>query len=169
MAREKISGRFDYGRSGAVSFKGKVSKTEQHYAKDADINVIVARAKKTGHLVDPSKPRTRTPFYGNFAVVPNFHELQGTIAEVHSEFMSLPAVLRARFKNSPELLMEFLADEKNIEEAVKLGLREKSALPKKPEVLDVDIKAGSGPVSGVATAGSVGGTATRAGAPAPAA
>jgi len=114
MERKRNVVRFD-------SPKG-ISRTKQSFAKDADINRIVARAGKTGFLVDPSVMITRKAFFGDFAGNPGFLDMQNIVAKVDQEFMRLPVEMRDRFKNSSQLLLEFLADPANKDEAVKLGL-----------------------------------------------
>lgn len=132
-SRDKISGRFDYPKPAPLSFKGGVSRTQQQFKTDADINVIVARARKTGFLVDPSIARSRAPQFGDFTLVPDFHQQQAQIAQATQEFMRLPALVRERFKNDVGLFMDFIGDDANLEEAVKLGLLPESRLPKKSE------------------------------------
>ena len=43
--------------------------------------------------------------------------------------MQLPAKARARFQNDPQQFMEFMNDEENIAEAIKLGLATKREEP----------------------------------------
>ncbi len=109
-----------------VDFSGPrgVSRTKQSFAKDADINRIVSRAEKTGFLVDPSVMSRREAFYGDFAGMPSYLEMQDTVAKCDQVFMQLPVDLRERFRNDPQMLLEFLADPANKDEAVRLGFLE---------------------------------------------
>lgn len=94
--------------------------TQQHFKDECDINVIVDRYKVTGVLGDPLD--TRTPVYGDFSSMPEFIDAQNIIARASEQFASLPSDVRKRFDNNPALMLEFLQDENNREEAVKLGL-----------------------------------------------
>jgi len=129
--RERVQGRFDFDKPPAISFKGGVSRTQQQFKEEADVNFIVNRAKKTGLLTDPRRPGTREPKFGDFTLVPNFHQQQAQIAQATQEFERLPALIRERFKNDVGTFMEFIGDPENVEEAVKLGLLPESRLAKK--------------------------------------
>jgi len=157
--REKIAGRFEFPRVPGVSFGGESSRTKQSFAKEADINHIVAKARRTSFLVDPSVPRRGQMFYGDFTLVENFHELRSMVATAEQEFMRLPARLRDRFENNPDKFMAFLNDPANVKEAVQLGLLPREALPKEPVKVP---KANPNVDSGV---GSAGAGAVGAGAP----
>lgn len=145
-----------------VKFDGPqgVDMTKQSFAKEVDINEIIRRARKSGFLGNPSAVATRQAMYGDFSVLPNFHEMQDTVARVNAGFMELPPELRERFSNSPEKFLEFLGDPANREEAVKLGLLA-------PEVKkDAEGAVASGhPVGSEAPAGSAGGGPGASGAP----
>lgn len=93
------------------------SLTQQHPAKEADINTIVKRYLPTGAL--PS--HGRQPIYGDFTSI-DYMTMQNQIADIDTAFMRLPARLRGRFKNDPYQLMRFIDDPKNRPEAIRLGL-----------------------------------------------
>jgi len=99
-----------------------ISKTKQSFAIEADINNIMARAKKTGFLVDPLKPLTRKALFGDFSDLPDFSTMQDRLAKINNEFSHLPADVRLKFENDPSNLIEFLADPANKQDAIKLGL-----------------------------------------------
>jgi len=90
-----------------------------------EIRNIIKRFYKTGVLGDPN----RTPIFGDFTDLEKFEHNALMVADVRSKFAKLPASTRDRFKNDPVELISFLQDEKNNEEAVKLGLKPKSVLP----------------------------------------
>lgn len=100
-----------------------VSRTKQQFAKEADINNIMAKYAATGVLVDPLVPRNRKPFYGDFSAMPNFLECEIGVAQARSEFERLPSRLRDRFDNDVVKLLDFLQDPANDAEAVSLGLK----------------------------------------------
>ena len=76
----------------------------------------------TGVLGDPLAVGSVEPQYGDFTTVADFHAAQNIIAEATQSFDLLPAALRKRFDNDPAKLLEFLEDDSNREEAIKLGL-----------------------------------------------
>ena len=92
--------------------------TEQHSAKEVDINQIVKKAKRTGLFPQ----RTDRPRYGDFVGVTDFHEAQNRLIEAGEDFMKLPSHVRERFKNDPGELLQFINDPDNLEEAQTLGL-----------------------------------------------
>lgn len=94
------------------------SMTEQHHANEVNINQIVSRYSKTGVL--PS--RSGMPRYGDFSGVSDYQTACEAVRAAESGFMTLAPEIRRRFENDPGKLLEFLADEKNYVEAVKLGL-----------------------------------------------
>lgn len=94
------------------------SLTQQAHADDCDINTIVRRFGLTGEL-----PQSlNMPAYGDFTGVVDYHSALELVRHAESEFMQLPAELRVRFAHDPAQLMRFLDDERNRDEAVKLGL-----------------------------------------------
>lgn len=93
--------------------------TVQADRDEADINKIVARFQKSGQL----PPTLRgEPFYGD---VSEFGDLQDSlirIQEADALFMSFPAHIRERFQNDKVKFVQFMSDERNYDEAVKLGI-----------------------------------------------
>lgn len=98
-----------------------VSRTQQHFKKEVDLNRMMEKYQKTGLL---PVPVDRKPFYGDFTEVEDFHGLQIKLAAAQAEFMRLPSFIRSRFNNDPHQLLEFLSNASNDAEAVKLGLKE---------------------------------------------
>jgi len=124
--RERIVGRFNFGRKDGMSFKGLKTRTKQADKNACDINMIVAKAKK-GILplsID------RRAFYGDFSGLNDFQALNNRLIEIHNDFERLPADIRKKFDNSPEKLLEFVDDPKNLKESVDLGLLPKDLIPK---------------------------------------
>ncbi|AXH75917.1 MAG: internal scaffolding protein [Microviridae sp.] len=95
-----------------------VSLTVQSMAEDADINVLMYRYGLTGKM--PENPRV--PVYADFTGISDYRSALDAVMSASAGFMELPAVVRAKFENDPQLLMEFLDSERNRDEAVKLGL-----------------------------------------------
>lgn len=109
--------------------------TQQSGRDDADINIIVERAKR-GAV--PPVGRNAAPMYGDFTEVPtDLREVLIMVKRADDLFMSLDPFVRRRFGNDPALMLDFLNDSKNRDEAVKLGLvkdPEDPVVPAKPDV-----------------------------------
>lgn len=99
-----------------------VSRTQQHFAKSANINNIMKKYRTSGLLTDPSIIPTRKPMFGDFSNVGSFMEAQNLIIEVNNYFNSLPADVRMKFNNNIRELEAFIADPANAKEAQELGL-----------------------------------------------
>lgn len=117
----KIFSRYDRPESVSVDFSGDdgVSRTQQHFKKECDINEILRTFKRTGVIEHVSNGK---PIYGDFSAYPDFQEMQDTLVEATRAFEALPARLRDRFANDPRNLVNFVLDENNRSEAEKLGL-----------------------------------------------
>lgn len=124
------NGRVRVGISFPIDEESSVSKTKQSFAKDADINTIMDRYRRTGFLIDPTVPRSRRPFYGDFTSMPDFHENESRIAQVRAEFMRLPSDVRAMFDNDPAKVLDFISKPENDVKAVELGLKRDPASEK---------------------------------------
>lgn len=90
-----------------------LSRVQQDFKNEVDINSIVERHK-------PQKERKSR--YVNLSDVDDFFSANMKVLRVKEAFMSLPAKIRERFRNNPQNLMDFLADPKNKEEAIELGI-----------------------------------------------
>lgn len=109
------------------------SKTVQADKDASDINKIMERYEKTGYM--PVTDDTRKPTFGDFSDIGDFYALTTRVAEINQMFMLLPASVRNRFDNNVQNLLNFMADNKNDEESVKMGLKDKSVLEKPlPEI-----------------------------------
>lgn len=113
------------------------SLAQQQFADDADINVLLERFKVTGQM----PAAVSLPQYGDFSSVMDFRTAQDALLKAKNAFMELPAKIRARFKNDPQELLEFVSDPKNRAEATELGLFK--AAPE-PVVQDVRVVGGIG-------------------------
>lgn len=110
------------------------SLAQQHFKEECDINEIVRRFGLTGEMPE----NVRLPVSGDFTGIVDFQTALNAVVEAQESFMALPAEVRARFANDPQRLMEFLADEKNRDEAVKLKLVNPKAEPVRDVVTAVD-------------------------------
>lgn len=107
--------------STAIDCSGDQPVTKQEFKKDCDVNVIIARCLRSG------VPLPGIDAQQVFADVSQFGDFSEAVRIVHSAndaFMTLDADLRARFSNNPARLIEFIQNDANYDEAVKLGLVE---------------------------------------------
>lgn len=108
------------GNAAAVSFVGQESLTQQSFTKDADLNEIMRR-----FAGDPDAmpvPVLDPRYYGDFTDIPDLRTALDRTRDAVDRFNALPAALRARFHNRPELLHQFVMDPANADQAVELGL-----------------------------------------------
>lgn len=94
------------------------SLAKQEYAEESDINTIVEQFGLTGQLPQGLE----APTFGDFTGVDDYQSALNAIMEAEAAFMEMPANVRSRFENNPQLFVEFCSDEANREEATKLGL-----------------------------------------------
>jgi phage internal scaffolding protein len=113
---------YNYDRDAASNESGlaceEPSLTQQHFKDETDINNILRQFNITGILPESAL----SPRYGDFTGIVDYHSALNAVIAAEDGFMALPADLRARFENDPENLINFLNDESNKDEAIKLGL-----------------------------------------------
>lgn len=91
---------------------------QQHERDECDINTIVRRFGLTGELPNG----VRAPSYGDFTEATDYHTAMNAVIAANNSFMQLPADVRARFNNDAGAFVDFCSDDKNRDEAKKLGL-----------------------------------------------
>ena len=111
---------------------------QQNFKDECDINYIVRQFGLTGEL--PGKPLS--PQYGDFTGVLDYHSAVNAVLAAEDGFMELPAQLRSRFNNDPAVLIDFLSNEENREEATKLGLVAAKPISEPSETPIAEPKAG---------------------------
>lgn len=94
------------------------SLTQQHFTKDADINVIAERFGLTGIPAFPLDPAT----FRDTTTDPDLRQILDQNIEARNYFNALPHKLRHRFHYSMGELWDFINDPENADEAVRLGL-----------------------------------------------
>lgn len=99
------------------------SLTRTSFTEDCDVNKIIEKFVKTGQI---SHYNIGSPTYGDFSEISDYAGVLRQIIDTNDQFQELPAKVRARFKNDPQELINFLGDDSNYEEAIKLGFIEKS-------------------------------------------
>lgn len=103
----------------AIHFNRKNSLTRQEFVSQCNINNIVNKYVKNGN--NPFVI-TQDAKYGDFTNVPSHQDALDLILRAEDHFMQLPPQLRARFDNDAGLLLQFLGNPNNRQEAIKLGL-----------------------------------------------
>lgn len=96
---------------------------QQNFKDKTDINVIMRKHLTSGHgsIQPPGRPGGREPRFVNLTGE-TYHEMLCKVQDIQGQFAGLPSRVRKRFANNPQLLLKFLEDPKNLEEAIKLGL-----------------------------------------------
>lgn len=97
---------------------GGPSLTIQSMSEDADINVIMKRFGITGKLPDV----VRVPTFGDFSEIRDYRSALHSVMLAEDAFMEVPADIRGRFQNDPQVFMDFCAVEGNREELRRMGL-----------------------------------------------
>lgn len=121
-----------------------VNFTQQSAKAECDINVIVDRAKRGADLSQLSRGPGS---YGHFIGLPDLREAMVLVADANEAFMALDASIRKRFDNEPALLLDFLNDPSNRDEAVRMGLLNAPVAIPEP-VLTAESKAGDSQARG---------------------
>lgn len=91
--------------------------TKQSFRDECDINRIMKRYAQSGTL-PPGLPGT----YGDFTGPGELLDAYELVKNAEEQFNALPSALRERFHNKPAEFLAFVGQEKNREEAEKLGL-----------------------------------------------
>lgn len=110
----------------AVRCKDK-SRTQQEFAEEADINVLVERFG-IRHVPEG----VRVPMYGDFTVVRDYRTALESLKLAEDSFMQMSAKVRARFENDPQKFLDFCADAGNKDEMRAMGLLV-APVPEAPE------------------------------------
>lgn len=104
-----------------LSFENDNLMTKQSFKDECCINNIMKRYEKTGILPE----NYSTPQYGDFTDIPDFQTMQNMVMEAQSNFMTLPAELRAQFNNNVADFMDFVSNPANQEQLYEMGLAER--------------------------------------------
>lgn len=122
-----------------VDFSQSPSMTRQEFAAEANVNNLLKRYATTGAFYDPltMARANRKPLFGDFTHFADFTACQNAIIEAQNAFDALPVEIREKFNYDPGKLIDWLSDDANREEAIKLGLIEKAAAAATPEPAEV--------------------------------
>lgn len=118
MERSKPLKSFERSK-GTETPVGKVSLTKQSFGDDCNINTIMAKHMKTG-LIEHLNPRT--PMYGDFSMVNDFHSALERVTEAQEQFALLPSAVRNLVANDPERLLKALTDPEETAALAEAGL-----------------------------------------------
>jgi len=105
------------------------SKTQQHMSIECDINEIIRKAKNGQVIPDDG----RRPSFGDFGDLEDYQSSLNHVIDAQAAFNNLASNIRDRFNNDPSRLLAFVSNEKNRDEAIKLGLIEMPEPEIKPE------------------------------------
>lgn len=137
----------DFQHAYSKPFRGSDLKCEdpslaqQQFKDDVDINVLLERFKVTGVMPQ----NIVLPQYGDYTGIADYRTAAEVLRKADNAFMDLPAHIRARFSNDPQRFLEFIADDKNRDEAIRLGLVNKPSGP--PAPMRVEVVGGIGGVA----------------------
>lgn len=129
----RIKARHERRRKKTI-IKGE-SLTRQSEAKSADINHIVAKAKRTGYLPIVNHGESIPVVTGQ-----TFHEAMNIVADAKQKFMELPSDVRQEFDNDPGKFLDALNDTKNDEtkeKLVELGVMEAPPMENPPTKVEI--------------------------------
>lgn len=116
-----------------VDCSGDENLTQQHAAAECDMNVIMERATR-GAVNSHLNPVA--PVYGSLIGMGDLRDAMNLVVKANQMFMDLDPFLRKRFDNDPAKLLDFVSDDKNRDEAQRLGLLKVVEPPKADEHLD---------------------------------
>lgn len=109
------------------------TRTQQQFAEECDINVIVERFGVTGELPQG----LRVPVNAEFEETITYHEAMNKIIEAGDAFMQMPAKIRAEFQNDAGKFVEFVSNPENVAKCREWGLA--NAPKAAPEPLSVRV------------------------------
>lgn len=117
-----IRSRYTHNFSEASALSGiscpEPSLAQQNFKDACDINRIVKQFQQTGLVPGNSAPPLPDAFHG----IISFHEAMNLVKRGEEAFAALDPSLRAHFQNDASSFVDFVSDEKNRDEAIKLGL-----------------------------------------------
>ena len=111
----------------------KPTRTQQQHKDECDVNLIIAKYKKTGLITHLNK---NPGAYSDLTEIPSYTEALQTIITASDAFNALPSDFRYELHNDPQELINFLKNPANDERAIKLGLKVK---PPKPDTTQQEI------------------------------
>ncbi len=101
-----------------VFFPEGTGRAKQSMRDECDINLIMAKFAKTGYVDHLGR---HGEDYG-FATSVDFHAAMNIVTKADQMFADLPSAARSRFHGDPAEFLDFVQDDGNHAELVKLGL-----------------------------------------------
>lgn len=105
--------------------------TEQEHKDECDINNILRKYQTTGLIEHVARYNGD---YTDCIGVGDYLEAQTRIIEANEMFAGLPATVRDRFSNDTSKFLEFVQNDANRDEMIKLGLIEQPQSVSEPPV-----------------------------------
>nr|UXQ87963.1 MAG: internal scaffolding protein [Microvirus sp.] len=93
-------------------------RTKQSFKQECDINNILKGYQKTGAIAHLNQ---HEPQYGEVSG-DTFQESMQIVQEAQQLFNELPSSIRERFQNKPNQFLDFVQNNENHDELIKLGL-----------------------------------------------
>ena len=106
-------------------------KTKQSFKDAADINLLVAKWRRSG---EGPPPRKEAPQYGDFADAQDYKSALDRVIDAQVTFESLPSSVRTACENDPGKFLDLVHDPDRRGELVELGLLPEHEPAKEPEV-----------------------------------
>lgn len=101
------------------SINNEPTLAQQQFKDECDINNIMKKYSTTGEFTHLT---SKEGVYADFSQITDYRDMLDTVIYAQDAFNALPAEMRKRFDNDPGKLLEFIQDNKNYDEGVKLGL-----------------------------------------------
>jgi len=98
----------------------KPSLTHPEFQDQTNINKIMKKYHATGMITHLNQKQGQ---YADLSQIKDYQSSLNTVLQAQASFMTLPSDVRKKFQNDPNALISFLADPKNQDEAIKLGLK----------------------------------------------
>ena len=116
------------------------SRTKSSFKDEVNINSIIARHHRGQPLPVGAAGR---PMFGDFSDSLSYRESMDKLVKTQEQFDSLPSNIRNKFNNDPGALIDYvlnldLKDEEAVNEALKLGILDRSTLPDREDRLGED-------------------------------
>lgn len=96
------------------------TRTQRQYKDQVNVNNIIKKFKKTGSITHLRN--AQQGIYADLTLIPDYAEALMQVKHAQEAFEAIPADIRLKFNNDPNLLIDYLKDPKNKEEAIKHGL-----------------------------------------------
>lgn len=120
MTKAKFRTAYDgLGYKSMIDCSKLPSRTKQSFKDECDVNNIMKRYQRDGVIAHRNEFEGN---YGDFMTSEDYHSAMTQIAKAQQMFEALPSTIRNRFNNDPSEYLEFVHDENNKDEMIKLGL-----------------------------------------------